>query len=151
MRLFALLLALGSAGCAGPSLFDFGPQLTISESELHRLGPCPTPEEVVALSDQYLEEIMIDPTAFLVRKHTEPSPAYAQAPILMDSEFIAEGWLWFAEVNGKNKFGGYVGWQTYTFMRASDGSGMAYDLDSDHARLLHLYAIEPEESESAVE
>lgn len=131
LLLLATLVPLLS-GCA--DLFIIS--RSIDRGELARLGAKPGMEERRALALSAFQSSAFDPESVQVRAVSDASPGWMSGG-LWGWILGGEGWYWTAELNGKNRFGGYVGFRGYRFLYDPQGktwmgsSIYEYDVDPD--------------------
>jgi len=112
LRAGLLFLTLGTTGCADLFLV----QHSIPRDEIgERLGPAPTGAQQEQLTRDLMTEYAIDPDSVKIRSISHPLPGWISGG-LWGWIRGKEGWLWSAQVNAKNRFGGYTGWKVYRFL-----------------------------------
>jgi hypothetical protein len=74
-----------------------------------KAGPRPTQAEAEALARKWCESNLKDPTSFLLQNVRVLGPGMSDA-LFGDETRRRYGWVVTWEVNAKNSFGGYVGW-----------------------------------------
>ena len=62
-----------------------------------------------------LADILVDPESARIRRVTEPVPGFRNSAVWWPSVKTV-GWYWTAEVNSKNRLGGYVGYTPFEFL-----------------------------------
>ena len=68
----------------------------------------------------YCREGLNDPGAALFRNVTVSGPTRSYKGLVNGGGYIY-GWRVIFEVNGKNSYGGYTGWQAHSLMATPDG------------------------------
>jgi hypothetical protein len=104
-------LAIMLAGCAAPSR-----PLTAEEVRYLSTGPGPLPNNYQEIVVAYMEEVLIDPDS--ARYSGWKGPNHGTAQDLFGRNVI--GWLVCADINAKNRMGGYTGRQQYFFLIHGD-------------------------------
>ena len=108
-----VLASLSSSGCA--DLFVISRSIPKNQIE-GRLGQEPTLERRQAITAKALEQIAIDPDSVKIRAVDRVAvPGWSNGGLWGWLQG-GEGWLWSAQINGRNRFGGYAGWTRYTFL-----------------------------------
>jgi hypothetical protein len=93
------------AGCASAP--------TVEEQQHADYGARPT--TYVDAVHSYFESTLKDPDSLQIREIAPPVKAWERdAPIKGGK--LTYGWFVTATINAKNSYGGYVGFQTYTFV-----------------------------------
>lgn len=115
MKILAVVLLL--AGC------NLAPSR--AEWDAANFGQKP---DAKAMTEDWIHEVFIDPDSAMVYEITEPQRVCFHPGSIRSKTY---GWLWFVDVNSKNKFGGYVGRQTHRIYRrymsgVTDGSEVAW-------------------------
>lgn len=89
------------------------------------LGSKPTPERCREMTMQLINGVLRDPNSAIYRNWTDPRPGYSPARWggLLGGGMIEQrvGWIWTVEVNAKNAFGGYVGFDLYECLLLKNG------------------------------
>lgn len=67
----------------------------------------------------YFDSTLKDPSSIQYREVTVPQKGYVQAAPIAGGG-ITYGWLVNATINGKNSYGAYVGFKTYSFLFRGD-------------------------------
>ncbi len=108
-----LIVLAGSAlsGCASPP--------TAEMARKANYGPRPTTAQMVSMVKERMSKSLIDPYS-AVYPCSQPTKAWVIAGSgsqgNVESGRTYYGWLSTCSINAKNRFGGYVGAQEYTFM-----------------------------------
>lgn len=101
----SLCIAASSAGCvsaptpAQVAAADYGARPTRYEDSIRA----------------YFDATSKDPSSLQYREITVPEKGYIQGPPISGGK-ITYGWRVDASINGKNSYGGYVGFRTYQFL-----------------------------------
>lgn len=83
------------------------PKFTAAEAEA-KAGPRPTQEQAEALAKGWCQTNLMDPTSFLIKNVQVLGPGWSEA-MWRDESKRRYGWLVSFDVNGKNAYGGFVG------------------------------------------
>lgn len=73
------------------------------------------PASYEAAIQNYFNETLKDPLSIQYREVTKPEKGYIRAPLITGGK-KTYGWLVRATINAKNSYGGYTGFQTYSFI-----------------------------------
>lgn len=101
-----LILTMSLAVLSGCAHYALTPEVT------RALPAQPDNAAVERLSLIAARGVMKDPDSVQIRGLTQAKPSYRVGPF---GSVEASGWGWFGQVNGKNSFGGYVGFQRFSF------------------------------------
>jgi hypothetical protein len=105
--------AFALAGCA---------TVQITAENRDRCGPRPTDAEAAQAVSIYTSNFLKDPFSAQVRNISILEPAGWQVRgALYSGEHNAYGWKIYFEVNAKNSYGGYVGWEPKRLLRTPEG------------------------------
>ena len=95
-----------------------------------------SPEECTTIAQQFITNKLKDPGSAQFRNNTSCVKGYWNASPFQGLS-VAFGWLQIGEVNGKNSFGGYVGFTPYQVL-IKDGIVIRYCItDQDGLCLVH--------------
>ena len=82
-----------------------------------------TAEECISIAEQVIANSLKDPSSAQYRHAPCSKGNWSSVPILGMS--VAFGWMQLGEVNGKNSYGGYVGFRLYQVL-IKDGMAVRY-------------------------
>ncbi|HSY05875.1 MAG TPA: hypothetical protein VK803_08000 [Steroidobacteraceae bacterium] len=110
----AVPLALALLAIAGCATFKNSP----SPAELTSADYAPAPTQYEQTIRRYFDEVSKDPSAIQYREISQPEKWWLRDSrgLVNGGDRFLYGWLVRATVNGKNSFGGYVGFKTYGFL-----------------------------------
>lgn len=102
-------ICLAIAGCVTPIVAP-----TVAQQQAANYGDTPT--GYTASVHRYFDATLKDPSSLQYRELTTPTKGYMQKKIGLGGTTTNYGWLVKATINAKNTYGGYVGFQTYSFL-----------------------------------
>lgn len=112
LSLAAIFLA-GLTGCA---------TVQITPQNRHLCGPMPSDEAAEKAVKSWVDSFLKDPFSAQVRNITVLEPTGWQVQgVLRSGEPYAYGWKIAFEVNARNGFGAYTGWQRRTLLLTPGG------------------------------
>jgi hypothetical protein len=104
---FFILMLIFMSGCAS------GPVLP---EKIQEAGLKTYPENYKELINQYFEDRLKAPFSAKYRFIERPQKAYQRFPPVQDDGDRHIGYLVFVDVNAKNSYGGYTGWEEFRFL-----------------------------------
>jgi hypothetical protein len=107
MICFLSALLLTMIGCSTPSM-----PLTAEEQRYLSTGPGPIPEDYQEIVMAHMDRVLIDPES--ARYSEWKGPKRGTVPDFFNRRVT--GWMVCAEVNAKNRLGGYAGRKLYFFL-----------------------------------
>jgi len=104
---FLLLMLIYVNGCAS---------VAISPEELQKADHGIYPENYKELIYQYFESRLKNPFSAKFRYIEKPQKAYRRFPTVQGGGNRILGYLVYVDVNAKNSYGGYTGWEEFRFL-----------------------------------
>ena len=96
----------------------------ISQSELEDADYGAYPTNYQEIATAWFEESLRDPFSAQYRWEGEPQPGYHREAPITGGDVVEFGYIVYVDVNAKNGFGAYTGWEEYRlFIRDGEVKG----------------------------